>query len=117
MHAGRLNFAIADVLWTMIATAMLFSLLPYGADELIIAFALLIFLQIIFPIGFLFKVIAFADQREQMLDFSSLSGWKTLKKIWGLSIVCTAIVSTLLFWYAGQVSSGKRSVFASCHPT
>ncbi|HUP80927.1 MAG TPA: hypothetical protein VM260_20420 [Pirellula sp.] len=92
-----MKFAIADVLWTTIAAAML----RYGADGLIIAFALLIFLQITIPVGFLFAIIALADQRGQMLDFSTLPGWQSLKKIWGLSITCTVIVSALLFWYAG----------------
>ncbi len=96
-----MKFAIADVLWTTIAAAMFFSLLRNGADGLIIAFALLIFLQIIFPIGFLFAVIAFADQRGQKLDFTTLPGWQTLKKIWGHSIACTVFVSASLFWYAG----------------
>ena len=96
-----MKFAISDVLWTTTAVAILFAMLRNGTDGLIVAFALLNVLQIALPVGILFAIIAFADQRGQMLDFSTVPGWQTLKKIWVLSIACTVFVWALILWYAG----------------
>ena len=92
-----MKFTIADVLRTTTSVAILFSILRYGADGLIIAFALLNFLQIALPVGILFAIIVFADQRRQMLDFSTLPGWQSIKKIWVLSIACTVFVWLCFF--------------------
>ena len=92
-----MEFGIADLLWTTTAAALLFALLSRGVVGFVIAFLVLNLLQIVIPIGTLFAIIVFADQRDQMLDFATLPGWKVLKKIWILSIVCTIIVWGLLF--------------------
>ena len=98
-----MKFAIADVLWTTTAVALLFALLRVGNGGFLIAFIFLNFLQIALPIGILFATIAFADQRGQMLDHSTVPGWRILKRTWLLSIVCTIIVWALLLWSAGSI--------------
>lgn len=97
-----MKFAIADVLWTTTAVALLFSVLRIGDGGFFIAFILLNFMQVTLPFGILFATIAFADQRGQMLDYSTVPGWRILKRIWLLSILCTIVVWALLLWTAGS---------------
>ncbi len=93
-----MKFTIAELLWTTTVAALLFATLRTGAGGFYVAFMLLNCLQVTLPVGILFATIAFADQREQMLDIATLPGWKILKKIWFLSIICTIVVWLLLLW-------------------
>jgi hypothetical protein len=77
-------------------------LLRTGNDGFLIAFIFLNLLQVMLPIGILFATIAFADQRGQMLDYSTVPGWQVLKRIWLLSIMCTVVVWALLLWFVGR---------------
>ena len=92
-----MRFAISDILWTTTAVAVMFALLRTGDGWFFIAFALLNLLLIVLPIVALITTIAFADQDRQMLDISTNPVWFVLKKLWLLSILCTAIVWVLLF--------------------
>ncbi|XZE17556.1 hypothetical protein SH449x_002830 [Pirellulaceae bacterium SH449] len=92
-----MKFTIADLLWTTTAAAMLFALLRFGIGGLFAAFVILNFMQILFPFAIIFATIVFADQRGQTLDFTTLAGWRAIKKLWCLSLACTVIVWILFF--------------------
>jgi hypothetical protein len=96
-----MKFAIVDLLWTTAAAAMLVTLLRTSVDGFVVAFGILNLVQVLLPFGILFATIAFAEQRGQMLDISTLPAWPTLKKVWCLSVACTIIVWMLLFLGSG----------------
>lgn len=91
-----MKFAIIDLIWTTTAIALLFALLRQGDIGFFLAFVLLNLMQILMPFVVMFATILFADQRGQTLDISTLAGWRSIKRVWFLSIVCTIIVWTLL---------------------
>jgi hypothetical protein len=92
-----MKFAIADLIWTTTTVAILFAILRTGYDGCEYACFVFTLLQFALPFGIIFSTIAFADQRGQTLDHTSLPGWQFWKRIWLLSIVCTIVVWILLF--------------------
>jgi hypothetical protein len=99
-----MRFAISDLLWTMAVAALLFSLLRMGSLGFFLAFIFLNFLQVLLPVGILVAIIALAEQRGPMLDYSTVPGWRIFKKVWWLSMLCTLLVWILLLiaiWIVG----------------
>jgi hypothetical protein len=91
-----MKFSIADILWTTVAAAFLFAAIR-TVNGFVVAFVLLNLAQVVLPIGILLLTILFADQRGSMLDIATVPGWRILKRIWILSILCTIAVWLMLF--------------------
>ncbi|GAB5406374.1 MAG: hypothetical protein Aurels2KO_46050 [Aureliella sp.] len=87
-----MKLAIRDLLFATTAVAILLTFAQLAFAGFLIAFALVNALLIFLPFAVVFTTIIFADQRGQMLDLNSNPLYKTLKKIWLLSIVCVLVV-------------------------
>ncbi len=95
--SAKMKFSITDILWTTFAAALLFAAIR-TVRGFVVAFLILNIAQIVLPIGILLLTIFFADQRGTMLDIATVPGWRILKRVWILSVLCTITIWLLLFW-------------------
>jgi hypothetical protein len=92
-----MKFSIKDILWTTFAAALLFASVR-TVSGFVVAFLILNLAQVVLPIGILLLTILCADQRGNMLDIATVPGWRILKRIWLLSILCTITIWLMLYW-------------------
>lgn len=97
-----MKFSITDILWTTFAAALLFAAIR-TVSGFVIAFLFLNIAQVVLPAGIVLLTIVFADQRGNMLDIATVPGWRILRRIWILSVLCTIAIWILLmspsfFW-------------------
>jgi hypothetical protein len=85
-----MKFEIRDVLYVTTAVAVLVAFARFWFAGFLITFVLANALLIFCPFAILFTTIIFADQRGQMLDLNTNQLYKTLKRVWLLSILCAA---------------------------
>ncbi len=91
-----MKFSIRDIAMATTAIASMLAIAKLDFGLFLFGFVFAQLFLFVGPFAILFTTIAFADQRGGFLDISSNPCYRTLKRLWLLSVGCVIVVWAFL---------------------
>ena len=96
-HVKPMQFSIRDIVLATTAVALMLAFARIAFAMFLLVFLFANAFLFIGPFTIIFTTIIFADQRGSYLDLSSNPLYRSLKRLWLLSVGCTVVVWGLLY--------------------
>ena len=92
-----MKFSIRDIVVATTAVALMLAFARIAFPYFLLAFVFANLFLCFGPFAIIFTTNVFADQRGSFLDISTNPFYRSLKRLWLLSVLCVFVVWGLLF--------------------
>lgn len=93
-----MKFSIRDLIIVTTSVALMLAFARVAFATFLLAFLFANLFLVLGPLAIIFTTIIFADQRGSYLDLASNPFYRSLKRLWLLSVGCAIVVWGLLFF-------------------